>query len=80
MEKKNTVDKYLDQMKCILSSKQFITRSSELRGTVNIAFIGSSIYLLVVILLVTLPVNSRQIDLRVGYLIDSLLLSALETE
>jgi hypothetical protein len=41
MEKKNTVDKYLDQMKCILSSKQFITRSSELRGTVNIAFIGS---------------------------------------
>ena len=47
---------------------------------VNIAFIGSSIYLLVVILLVTLPVNSRQIDLRVGYLIDSLLLSALETE
>ena len=67
-------------MKCILSSKQFITRSSELRGTVNIAFIGSSIYLLVVILLVTLPVNSRQIDLRVGYLYDSLLLSPLETE
>jgi hypothetical protein len=67
-------------MKCILSSKQFITRSSELRGTVNIAFIGSSIYLLVVILLVTLPVNSRQIDLRVGYLYDSLKLLSLETE
>ena len=28
-------------MKCILSSKQFITRSSELRGTVNIAFIDN---------------------------------------
>jgi hypothetical protein len=56
-------------MKCILSSKQFITRSSELRGTVNIAFIGSSIYLLVVILLVTLPVNSRQIDLSSRLLI-----------
>ena len=46
----------------------------------NIAFIGSSIYLLVVILLVTLPANSRQIDLRVGYLYDSLKLLSLETE
>ena len=40
-----------------------------IHARVNIAFIGSSIYLLVVILLVTLPVISRQIDLRSRLLI-----------